>query len=776
MLKLLNLLLISLPLGLALLVYGYTLRLPLFLDDGPNFWLVETINGIEQWEGSSAFPYYRPVAFSIWKLSQAIMGGHHAAFLHLLNVLVFGATGVITGVIARRLVAVEGQRHLTAESAKNAEQNKDVGAGLQTGPPSDLPHVWGRKQRRGFSGTLVGLIAGCFVILVPFSYQAVTLISGLFHLTLALGFVLCIWFALRWLDGDPGDTAGASWINLILCWISAFLGVFSHENGPMLAPLLVLLLIPAYWRGSLGATWQLLRAKVRRILWAVIPVSVICGAYTLLWFRVPRFETGEGLVISAAPADALAHLMQGLVYPLIAVWRYMIESGADANTVSSGAMLAVTAGIVGAVLIGLFLRARAAFWVALYGVIWYMLGVLSSVLFLGSEYVLGSPRLMLLGTVGAGLFWASALWAIIQAPPLNPLPTSWRGNLTAHLDSPSPCVERGVGGEVRRGLIRLTGLLMSVVFLIASLTISVIFLRARQDEFVRVGAYTDRLMALADALPIEDSGLLLFNAPNYIAPEDPMFLMGAEGAAVMLDIINYEQQIWLNTGKDYPLVRPYTVAATRRHTGEVYSSTANQIEGGKLYNRFRQNPGWYVIATQFADGEFWPVYVGHIEPGADDPAFVPPAEDDPIAVFPEIDHALVEAGAVYAPERAVVTVRTRWRSNDLPAREKPAVKLFVHVWCDGELIGQSDGYPWLDMYPFAVWRPAEVQSDTRDIVLKRSVDPACLAIYTGLYWETTVDRLAANEATTGEAFVDGYVPVPLLPGEAVTDDLLPFGE
>ena len=85
--RVLNLLAISVPLWLALLVYGYTIRLPLFLDDGPNLWLVETIDGIEQWRGASAFPYYRPVAFSIWKLSQTIMGGHHAAWLHLLNVL-----------------------------------------------------------------------------------------------------------------------------------------------------------------------------------------------------------------------------------------------------------------------------------------------------------------------------------------------------------------------------------------------------------------------------------------------------------------------------------------------------------------------------------------------------------------------------------------------------------------------------------------------------------------------------------------------------------------
>jgi hypothetical protein len=322
---------------------------------------------------------------------------------------------------------------------------------------------------------------------------------------------------------------------------------------------------------------------------------------------------------------------------------------------------------------------------------------------------------MLLATVGAGLFWASALGAMIvdSVGVIHELPLPY-----------APTEHRGL---------RLAGTLAAILLIIASVAISAVFLSARRDDFLRVGAYTDRLMALSAALPIEESGLLLFNAPNYIAPEEPTFLMGTEGAAVMLDIINYEQQIWLNTGKDYPPVRPYTVAATRRHTGEVYSSTANQVEGGKLYNRFRRNPGWYVIATQFADGDFWPVVVGQV--GA-------PGPDTPIAVFPDIDHALTQADAVYSPARGIVTVRTRWLSNT-----KPAVKLFVHVWCNGELIGQSDGYPWLDMYPFAAWRPGELETDSREIVLNRPVDAACLEIYTGLYWEATVERLHRKTPT-----------------------------
>ena len=161
-----RLLLAALPLLAAVLLYGYIDPAAVLLDDGPNFHLVRHIDGLEQWAGSAAFDYYRPLPFSVWKLGEIALGGHSPAAMHLLNVGCFGLTGVLLGLIARRLV------------------------------PGTPAHK-----------TLAGLIAGLAFVIFPFNYQAVTLVSGLFHPLFALGLALSMRLALRWLTGAAGPDA-----------------------------------------------------------------------------------------------------------------------------------------------------------------------------------------------------------------------------------------------------------------------------------------------------------------------------------------------------------------------------------------------------------------------------------------------------------------------------------------------------------------------------------------------------------------------------------------
>jgi hypothetical protein len=83
------------------------------------------------------------------------------------------------------------------------------------------------------------------------------------------------------------------------------------------------------------------------------------------------------------------------------------------------------------------------------------------------------------------------------------------------------------------------------------------------------------------------------------------------------------------------------------------------------------------------------------------------------------------------------------------------------VTCDGALVGQSDGYPWGDTYPFAAWESGEIQVDIRHIRLEAPVQPGCLRVLTGLYYETDVMRLAASDPESGESMQDHAVIVPL---------------
>ncbi|RMG72409.1 MAG: hypothetical protein D6711_12975, partial [Chloroflexi bacterium] len=95
---------LSLPMLLTLGVYGYALRLPYFLDDGPHFQILAQINGLQHWGDFAPFPFYRPVAFTIWKLFEGV--GYPVYALHALNVFCFGVAGVLVAQITRQFYGV----------------------------------------------------------------------------------------------------------------------------------------------------------------------------------------------------------------------------------------------------------------------------------------------------------------------------------------------------------------------------------------------------------------------------------------------------------------------------------------------------------------------------------------------------------------------------------------------------------------------------------------------------------------------------------------------
>lgn len=656
-----RLLLAALPLPAAALLYGYTVRLPFFLDDGPNFHFVRHIDGLEQWTGSAAFDYYRPLPFSVWKLSEIILGGHNPAAMHLLNVACFGLTGVLLGLIARRLSPAHK--------------------------------------------TLAGAIAGLAFVIFPFNYQAVTLVSGLFHLLFALGLALSMWLALRWLDGRGGV------LTLAACWIAAFAAAFSHENAPLLAPLMV---------GLVAVAWIDSRARLVRMAWVVVPVSLIAGLYTLLWFIVPRTHAGESLIWNQGIRLSMAQLAQGLVYPAVAIAGLFVVG----QTVEATRVLLLAAAVVAPGVAWTARRSWTAGVVVTFGVAWYLLALLPAALFLGADYVLGSPRLTLVASLGGGLAWGVVGAEIVRATrTLRPR---------------------------RRWM--LWGPLAALPLLLA-----LNFLTMRRHDFLHLGAFTWRLFDLLEAGDIAGQDVLIVNAPNYLAPKEPMFLLGAEGATFMLNELGYEQPYWLNTGQDFPDARVDALAyrQTIKYPSRTYAPYQAFVEGPELIARL--HAASRLFTTQFDHPRFLPVYSGGANlPGA----------DAPLVRFDAVDLAITELEAAFSPERQVVTIRTRWRL-DQPA----PVKYFMHAFCNDDLVGQADGYLWNDLYPFSVWQPGDIQTDIRELWLTGDATPDCLRLLTGVYWEANAERLAAIDAATGEEYLNGLAPIPLT---RVTDDLIPF--
>jgi hypothetical protein len=215
----------------------------------------------------------------------------------------------------------------------------------------------------------------------------------------------------------------------------------------------------------------------------------------------------------------------------------------------------------------------------------------------------------------------------------------------------------------------------------------------------------------------------------------------------MLNSLDYSSYIWANTGLRLD-VTAIAHGATLRYgnNDKLYSAHATFVDGPPLINLVRQAD--VIVITAFDSDDFWPVYVG----GADESSRVAEIR----AEFPDIDARLEESTASITSNRRTVTVTTRWY-----LAEPQPIKLFVHVFCDGAFVAQSDGYIWGDLYPFSAWETGETHSDTRQIRLPEAVNPGCLTIKTGLYWEQTIERLTVTDHISGDMPDDQSIAVPL---------------
>ncbi|MEZ4670475.1 MAG: hypothetical protein R3E39_21415 [Anaerolineae bacterium] len=653
------------PLLAAFALYGYTLRLVLFLDDGFQFNIVQHINGIEQWAGSAAYVYYRPALFSFYKLLGVIAGFYDPLGLHWLNVVFFGMAGVTVGMLARRIVM---------------------------------------HQRE-----LVGVLAGLAFVLFPFSYQTVVLVGAMQHLVLALCTALGLWCALAWIDRRRRRSVAA-------LWLLTFWGLFNQENGVLIAPLLVLMLGLVYGR-------RVLREPLRNpALWAVLPVTGITAVYWVLRSVVPLAPSDSHLQDWENIIQSLATVSQAIIYPAAAFVRRFVQ-----GTPAPLEMFLLLAVVLLPVLIFHVWQARRSrntqsLKAVGFGLAWYGLGVLPAMLLLDQFYVSGSPRILVFGALGLSIFWAVTVVKFAAS--------GWLGKLL------------GVGVAV------------------SMVVVSLPFLNGERANYVLLDNYMRRLNELIvnQPVPVEQTRILLVNAPDYLTPVEGQetFLRGTEGAAMMFHTINYDLQIWVNTGILPPVIDTAKFHQIMRADG--YSMYAHDPEVGpiELVEKARQYDALYV--TQWDGQAFYPVYVGA-------PDMTGP--DEPLVVFGDDQIALTQMDMLYAPRLHALHIRLRWLVN-----QPEGVQPFVHVLCDGEQVGGADMGVWGDVYGFNFWSPGEVQTDLREIRLNRPFDPAVCQAFLGLYRPADVTRLAALDARASTRYADDMVA---LPYEGTTDKVFPFG-
>lgn len=334
------------PLLVALALYGYTLRLVLFLDDGPHFWITDHLTGIEPWGGTAAYFYYRPAIFTLYRISHAVAGFYDPVALHALSVFLFGLAGVMVGSLARRLT---------------------------------------RHHRE-----TAGLLAGLSFVIFPFSYQTVTLVGAMMHIVLILCALLVMRAGLYWMDGRGRKF-------LLLAAAAAFWGTFNQENGVLLTPLAALTLAAAY------GPRQLLTRRLSRTLTLLLPLAGITVLYLVLYLVVPKAPSLGGLQNGDNILQSAATLLQSLVYPAAALVRPLVSV-----TPAPLEMFALVAIVLLPALAYALRRLRheRALW---YGLGWYGLGITPAMLMLDQFYVSGSPRILIFASVGFSLFWAILL-------------------------------------------------------------------------------------------------------------------------------------------------------------------------------------------------------------------------------------------------------------------------------------------------------------------------------------------------------------------------------
>jgi hypothetical protein len=481
---------------------------------------------------------------------------------------------------------------------------------------------------------------------------------------------------------------------LAVALVGVFIALFSHENSIFVPPLLGLLCLVRYGKRTFGVRG-----------WALfVPMAVLLGVYVFKWFTIPR--TGGGLSLYGDTAIiAMGHLAQGLVYPFAALLRPWV-------TGSTALLLGL---FVVVALAGLWLAwsrggatGHAWRWAA-YGLVWYVLGIIPSSLLLNIDYVVGSPRLTMFPAIGATLFWGAVLSAV-----LRPLPA-------------------------RRILVGAAALLLLYT---AALTVH--FSLLRRHDALRMGDYYHQLYAMiGDQYAMSPSArVLLVNPPDYIAPlaENHTFLSGAEGFVMVADFVDLSRLVWIHTGIEGLTIEGVSYNAIKRYTAEALNTRPPTLESAALAERARQATHIYV--TAYVGERFLPRYVGGT-------AAISAGAVANVRFGQAL--SLLNAQAIFSGGAVLVT--TTWRA-DAPQ----AVQPFVHLVCNGQLVGQLDAAVWGETYPFALWSAGEVQTDVRLVAL----DPAhlatvqnrdCLRALIGTYSQSDGVRLPALDAQ-GARLVD----------------------
>lgn len=196
--------------ALTLACYGFVLRLPFFLDDLPIMTWLSRHSWVDIWTRSSENQFYRPLAFTIYKLGRLLPAGADGSFLHGVSLLIHWASAV-----------------LIAQVLRVADRSPEE-----------------------------ALVASILFIVFPFMFMAVPWITAMSHPLVTVLTLLAVFAALK---AERDQTTG--WWGLSL--LATVLAPLAHESGQVCAIMV----------GGIVLIQRGLRSR-RRILFVLLGVLI----------------------------------------------------------------------------------------------------------------------------------------------------------------------------------------------------------------------------------------------------------------------------------------------------------------------------------------------------------------------------------------------------------------------------------------------------------------------------------------------------------------------
>jgi hypothetical protein len=216
---------------------------------------------------------------------------------------------------------------------------------------------------------------------------------------------------------------------------------------------------------------------------------------------------------------------------------------------------------------------------------------------------------------------------------------------------------------------------------------------------------------------------LVLNPPNWVNYKHPWYALGQEGVSVAADYVDLDRLIRVNSGTQTRFVSATFPGIKTEPDLYYYSTIGEDTPWDHTTMSARAARHDQVWLTAYDDNEIAVTSLGHIRAGQE---AVP---DRYIARF--ADRVFLMTADLEPESEAVrATVKLVWRYLG----ELPEATVFRHVLdCEGQMLGQGDGFALGGTLPFEGLDPGNEILDTRQIALDPPASPGCYILSVGLY-------------------------------------------